>query len=109
MIGHLIRVLHIIIISITVVIPFIPSINSTVLKLNTVLLFIILLMFVKNDACIISRLERKYLKDKWTPIDNVCYLLQVEPTSKSRKTVTFYFLVLLIVFSLVRIYFSKTI
>ena len=107
MIGHVIRVLHIIIICITVVIPFIPSINSTVLKLNTVLLFVILLMFIKYNGCVISRLERKYFKDKWTPIDNVCYLLHIEPTSKSRKTVTFYFLVLLIVFSLVRIYLTN--
>jgi hypothetical protein len=103
MIGHVIRALHITIISITVIIPFVPKINSTVLKLNTVLLFIILIMFIKFDGCIISRLERKYLKDTWTPIDNVCYLLNIEPTPKSRKTVTFYFLVLLIIFSLVRI------
>jgi len=105
MIGNIIRVLHNIIISITVVIPFIPNINSTVLGLNTLLLIIILLMFVKYDGCIISRLERKYLKDKWTPIDVVCYLLHITPTSKSRKTVTFWFLLLLISFSLVRLYF----
>jgi len=103
MIGHLIRVLHIIIITITVIIPFIPNISSTVLKLNTVLLFVILLMFIKYNGCIISRLERRYLKDKWTPIDNLCYLLNIEPTSKSRKTVTFYFLIVLIIFSLFRI------
>ena len=105
MIGNIIRVLHNIIISITVIIPFIPNINSTVLGLNTLLLIIILLMFVIYDGCIISRLERKYLKDKWTPIDIVCYLLHITPTSKSRKTVTFWFLLLLISFSLVRIYF----
>ena len=104
MIGHLIRVLHIIIITITVIIPFIPNISSTVLKLNTVLLFVILLMFIKYNGCIISRLERRYLKDKWTPIDNLCYLLNIEPTSKSRKTVTFYFLIILIILSLFRIY-----
>jgi len=104
MIGNIIRVLHNIIISITVIIPFIPGINNIVLELNTVLLIIILLMFVKYDGCIISRLERKYLKDKWTPIDVVCYFLHIEPTSKSRKTVTFRFLVLLIIFSLLRIY-----
>ena len=104
MIGYIIRALHIIIISITVIVPFIPNISSTVLKLNTVLLFIILLMFIKYSGCIISRLERRYLKDKWTPIDNLCYLLQIEPTSKSRKTVTFYFLIVLIIFSLFRIY-----
>ena len=103
MIGHIIRVLHNIIISITVIIPFIPSINNIVLELNTVLLIIILLMFVKYDGCIISRLERKYLKDKWTPIDVVCYLLHITPTSKSRKIVTFIFLLLLLVFSLLSI------
>ena len=104
MIGNIIRVVHNIIIFITVIIPFIPGINSTVLELNTILLIIILLMFVKYDGCIISRLERKYLKDKWTPIDVVCGFLHIEPTSKSRKTVTFRFLLLLIVVSLIRIY-----
>lgn len=104
MIGNIIRFLHIIIISITVIIPFIPKINSIVLKLNTLLLIIILLMFIKHNGCIVSRLERKYLKDTWTPIDNVCYLLSIEPTSKSRKKVTFYFLIVLIVFSLLRIH-----
>ena len=103
MIGYVIRVLHIIIISITVIIPFIPEISSTILKLNTLLLFVILFMFVKYNGCIISRLERKYLKDKWTPIDSVCYMFQIEPTSKSRKVVTFYFLILLIIFSLFRL------
>ena len=103
MIGHLIRVIHMIIICITVIIPFIPNISSTVLKFNTLLLLVILFMFIKHDGCIISRLERKYFKDKWTPIDNVCYLLNIEPTSKSRKIVTFYFLILLIMFSLFRV------
>lgn len=107
MIGNVIRFLHNIIITITVVIPFIPNINNTVLELNTLLLIIILLMFVKYDGCIISRLERKYLKDKWTPIDIVCYFIHVEPTSKSRKIVAFRFLVLLIVFSLLRIYIKN--
>jgi hypothetical protein len=103
MIGHIIRFLHNIIIYITVIIPFIPNISSTVLKVNILLLFIILLMFIKYNGCIISRLERIYLKDNWTPIDNVCYLLNVEPTSKTRKIVTFYFLILLIIFSLFRL------
>lgn len=107
MIGNVIRFLHNIIITITVVIPFIPNINNTVLELNTLLLIIILLMFVKYDGCIISRLERKYLKDKWTPIDIVCYFIHVEPTSKSRKIVAFRFLILLISFSLLRIYIKN--
>jgi len=104
MIGNIIRFLHNIIISITVVIPFIPNIDINVVILNTLLLIIILLMFVKHNGCIISRLERKYLKDTWTPIDTVCYLLSIEPTSKSRKKVTFYFLLVLIGFSLFRMY-----
>jgi hypothetical protein len=104
MIGHSIRFLHIIIIFITVAIPFIPNINSTILETNTILLIIILFMFIKFDGCIVSRFERKYLKDKWTPIDTLCYLISIEPTSKSRKRVTFYFLILLILFSLLRVY-----
>jgi hypothetical protein len=103
MIGYLIRVLHIIIISITVIVPFIPNVNSTVLKFNTLLLIVILIMFIKHNGCIISRLERKYLNDKWTPIDSVCYLLNILPGSNSRKIVTFYFLILLIIFSLFRL------
>jgi len=102
MIGYLIRVLHIIIISITVILPFVPNISSTVLKFNTLLLIVILLMFIKYNGCIISRLERNYFKDKWTPIDSVCYLLNVEPRPKTRKIVTFYFLILLIIFSIFR-------
>lgn len=109
MIGNIIRFLHNIIISITVIISFIPKISSTILKLNTLLLVIILLMFIRYNGCIISRLERKYLKDTWTPIDTLCYFLHIEPTSKSRKTVTFYFLFILIIFSFFRIQTQNTV
>ena len=102
--GYLIRSIHIIIIIITISIPFIPFINNKILVLNTVILLVILIFFIIFNGCIISRYERRYLKDKWTPIDILCNTLNIEPTSISRKTVAFNLIIILIVISLIHIY-----
>jgi len=99
-IGYTIRFIHIIIIIITVAIPFIPKISTSVLIGNTLLLIVILLLFIYNNGCIVSRYERTILKDEWTPID----ILIVEPTRQSRKSVSFYFLIFLILVSCARIF-----
>lgn len=100
LIGYSIRFIHIIIIIITVLIPFIPKISTSVLIGNTLLLVLVLILFIYNNGCIVSRYERTYLKDEWTPID----ILIVKPTRHTRKRVTFYFLIFLILVSCARIF-----